>query len=112
MAYRSTYRPVKASLVDTKTGKETAIGGFKTDDGEFGNGTNTVHPRVGLYSNGRTGKEFVNGYCLEYHKTVHGVLGKDGVLFARSGFTGTQAFPGCWAGDNEPNFGTKMDCQA
>jgi alpha-glucosidase (family GH31 glycosyl hydrolase) len=26
-------------------------------------------------------------------------------LFARSGFTGTQAFPGCWAGDNEPNFG-------
>ena len=33
------------------------------------------------------------------------VLGLPGLLFARSGFTGSQAFPGCWAGDNEPNFG-------
>jgi alpha-D-xyloside xylohydrolase len=33
------------------------------------------------------------------------VLKSDGVLFARSGFSGTQKFPGCWAGDNEPNFG-------
>src|SRR5262249_21726884 len=24
-----------------------------------------------------------------------------------SGSTGTQAFPGCWAGDNQPNFGTE-----
>ena len=96
---------VKACMVDTGAGKETAIGGFKTDDGEFGNGTNTYIPETAVYSDGRTGKEFVNGYCVEYHKTVHGVLGKDGVLFARSGFTGSQAFPGCWAGDNEPNFG-------
>ena len=27
------------------------------------------------------------------------------MLFARSGFAGSQAFPGYWAGDNEPNFG-------
>jgi alpha-glucosidase (family GH31 glycosyl hydrolase) len=27
------------------------------------------------------------------------------MLWSRSGFTGTQAFPGHWAGDNEPNFG-------
>ena len=27
------------------------------------------------------------------------------MIFARSGFAGSQAFPGCWAGDNEPNFG-------
>jgi alpha-D-xyloside xylohydrolase len=46
-----------------------------------------------------------NGYCLEYHKAVWEVLGSSGVLFARSGFAGSQAFPGCWAGDNEPNFG-------
>jgi alpha-D-xyloside xylohydrolase len=96
---------IEACMVDTKSGKETAIGGFKTDDGEFSNGTNTYIPETAVYSDGRTGKEFVNGYCLEYHRTVHGVLGKDGVLFARSGFTGSQAFPGCWAGDNEPNFG-------
>ena len=94
-----------ASMVDTQSGKEPAIGGFKTDDGESGNGTNTYIPDTAVYSNGKTGKEFVNGYCLEYHKTVHGVLGEKGVLFARSGFSGTQAFPGCWAGDNEPNFG-------
>ena len=96
---------ITASLVNTKNGKETAIGGFKTDDGEAGNGENTYIPDSAVYSDGRTGKEFVNGFCLEYHKTVHGVLGKNGVLFARSGFSGSQAFPGCWAGDNEPNFG-------
>ncbi len=94
-----------ASRVDTKSGKEPAIGGFKTDDGESGNGTNTYIPDVAMYSDGRTGREIVNGYCLEYHRTVYNVLGKNGLLFARSGFTGTQAFPGCWAGDNEPNFG-------
>ena len=48
----------------------------------------------------------MNGYCREYHKTVYSVLGTDGLIFGRSGFTGTQAFPGCWAGDNQPNFGT------
>ena len=37
--------------------------------------------------------------------TAIAVLGSAGLIFARSGFTGTQAFPGCWAGDNEPNFG-------
>ena len=48
-----------------------------------------------------------NGYCVEYHRTVYEVLGENGLIFARSGFTGTQAFPGCWAGDNEPNFGAE-----
>ena len=33
------------------------------------------------------------------------MLGPQGALFARSGFVGSQAFPGSWAGDNEPNFG-------
>ena len=86
-------------------GSEPVIGGFKTDDGESGNGPNTYIPSTAHYADGRTGVEMKNGYCLEYHKTVWNVLGKDGVLFARSGFAGSQAFPGCWAGDNEPNFG-------
>lgn len=94
-----------ASEVATKSGKEPAIGGFKTDDGEVGNGTNTYIPDTASYSGGRTGREFVNGYCLEYHKTIYNVLGAAGVIFARSGFTGTQAFGGGWAGDNDPNFG-------
>ena len=40
------------------------------------------------------------------------MLGNERLLFARSGFAGTQAFPGCWAGDNEPNFGPTTACQA
>jgi len=98
---------LKASQVNTNSGREPAIGGFKTDDGEFGNGPNTYIPETASYSNGLTGREFVNGYCREYLKTVYSVLGRTGLIFARSGFTGTQAFPGCWAGDNQPNFGSE-----
>ena len=96
-----------SSDVATNSGTEPAIGGFKTDDGESGNGPNTYIPDTAVYSNGLTGRDFVNGYCREYHKTVYGVLGQSGLLFGRSGFAGTQAFPGCWAGDNQPNFGTE-----
>ena len=85
--------------------EETAIGGFKTDDGESGNGPNTYIPTNAVYADGRTGIEIRNGYCVEYQRAISSVLGKNGVLFARSGFTGSQAFPGHWAGDNEPNFG-------
>jgi alpha-D-xyloside xylohydrolase len=98
---------LEASEVNTNSGKEPAIGGFKTDDGEFSNGPNIYIPDTAVYANGRTGREFVNGYCLEYHRTVYNVLGTAGLIFARSGFTGTQAFPGYWAGDNEPNFGSE-----
>ena len=63
-------------------------------------------PATAVYADGRTGREIVNGYCVEYHRAVYEVLG-DGTVFARSGFTGTQAFPACWAGDNEPNFGAE-----
>ena len=86
-------------------GTEPVIGGFKTDDGESGNGPNTYIPTTATYADGRTGVEMRNGYCLEYHRSVWQVLGATGILFARSGFAGSQAFPGYWAGDNEPNFG-------
>jgi len=81
------------------------IGGWKTDDGETSNGGNVYIPESAHYSDGRTGKEMQNGYCVEYHKTVWSVLGTNGILFARSGFTGSQSYPGYWSGDNEPNFG-------
>ncbi len=96
-----------ASLVDTRSGPEPAIGGFKTDDGEVGNGQETYIPETAVYDNGLTGREFVNGYSVEYHRTVYEALGEKGLIFARSGFTGAQAFPACWAGDNEPNFGAE-----
>ena len=97
---------VAASEVKTASGAaEPVIGGFKTDDGESGNGPNTYIPTTAVYADGRTGVEMRNGYCLEYHKTIWNVLGTAGLLFARSGFAGSHAFPGYWAGDNEPNFG-------
>jgi len=97
---------VADSKVSTRDGNsEPAIAGFKTDDGESGNGPNTYIPASAQYADGRTGIEMRNGYCVEYHSAVWNVLGKDGVLFARSGFVGSHAFPGSWAGDNEPNFG-------
>ncbi len=105
---------IEQGRTDTRTGArgETAVGGFKTDDGEAQtirganhNPTGQYIPETAAYADGRTGKELRNGYCVEYHKTISGVLGDKGLIFARSGFTGTQAFPGGWAGDNEPNFG-------
>jgi alpha-D-xyloside xylohydrolase len=91
--------------VDAANGRESAIGGFKTDDGEFGNGEDVYIPARASYANGLNGSQFVNGHCVEYHRTIYDVLGNAGFLFARSGFSGTQALPACWAGDNQPNFG-------
>jgi len=81
------------------------IGGFKTDDGESGNPPGSYIPKTASYFDGRTGMEMQNGYATEYHKAIWNVLGTNGVLFARSGFTGSQAYSGYWAGDNVPNFG-------
>jgi len=99
-----------SSSVTTRTGREPAIGGFKTDDGESRSSDGNVYiPENATYADGRTGREMRNAYCIEYHGAVYRALraavGDDGLIFARSGFTGTQAFPGCWAGDNAPNFG-------
>ena len=82
------------------------IGGFKTDDGESGSADGNVYiPTNAFYFDGRTGREMRNGYAPAYQGTVWNVLGTNGVLWARSGFTGSQAYPACWAGDNQPNFG-------
>lgn len=83
------------------------IGGWKTDDGESRSGSDIYIPTNAYYSDGRTGVEMRNGFCVEYHRTVWNVLNTNGVLFARSGFTGSQAYPGYWSGDNEPNFGAE-----
>jgi len=82
------------------------IGGFKTDDGESGSADgNTYIPTNAVYDDGRTGIEMRNGFSPMYERTVWSVLGTNGILWARSGFTGSQAYPACWAGDNQPNFG-------
>ena len=92
-------------MVTRSGARQSAIGGFKTDDGESSNGPNTYIPSTAHYADGRTGVEMRNGYCVTYQKAVWEVLGHHGILFARSGYVGSASFPGCWAGDNEPNFG-------
>ena len=83
------------------------IGGFKTDDGESASSDGSTYiPTTAVYSDGRTGVEMRNGFCVTYHKAIWNVLGTNGLVMARSGFTGSQAYPGCWAGDNQPNFGS------
>jgi alpha-D-xyloside xylohydrolase len=94
-------------VAQSQSGGFNVIGGFKTDDGEAINsnpGTPYI-PAYAVYFDGRTGVEMRNGYCVEYHKSIWNVLGTNGLLFARSGFTGSQTYPGGWAGDNQPNFG-------
>ncbi|HLX95037.1 MAG TPA: TIM-barrel domain-containing protein [Verrucomicrobiae bacterium] len=82
------------------------IGGFKTDDGESGSADgNSYIPTNAVYYDGRTGIEMRNGYAPMYERTIWNVLGTNGILWARSGFTGSQAYPASWAGDNQPNFG-------
>ena len=104
---------LERSGVTTQAGtREPAIGGFKTDDGETRSSDGNVYiPESASYADGRTGREMQNGYCVEYHRAVYNtlreVVGANGLIFARSGFTGTQAFPGYWAGDNAPNFGAE-----
>jgi len=93
-----------SKVVTANSSLEPVIGGFKTDDGEAIKGGGTYIPTTAVYSDGRTGLEMQNGYSVEYHKTVSGVLGENGILFARSGYNGTGAFPAGWPGDNQPNY--------
>ncbi len=94
----------QSNVPTASAGTESAIGGFKTDDGEALNSGSPYIPTTAVYADGRTGVEMRNGFCIEYHKTISSVLGSNGILFARSGFTGTGAFPGGWPGDNQPNY--------
>ena len=80
------------------------MGGFKTDDGEAETYGTPYIPTSAVYFDGRTGVEMRNGFAPEYHKTVWNVLGTNGLVFGRSGFTGSHAYPGIWAGDNKPDF--------
>jgi alpha-D-xyloside xylohydrolase len=106
------------SRVPTKAGAmEPSICGFKTDDGEAVTAPGANNNPKGEYLTEEakyfdpavTATEMRNHYCVEYHKAVYGILtaavgANRGLIFSRGGSHGSQAFPGCWAGDNEPNF--------
>jgi alpha-D-xyloside xylohydrolase len=106
------------SRVTSKSGaKEPAVCGFKTDDGEAVTTPGANNNKDGVYLSNEatyfdpafTAREMRNRYSVEYHKAVYTILNdtvgpEGGLIFSRGGFHGSQAFPGCWAGDNEPNF--------
>lgn len=84
--YRSLHIPLLQSGVDV----------FKTDFGE-------QMPEDCFASDGRTGRELHNELAILYNKTVYEVtrdFGRSGpVVFARSGWAGSQNYPVQWGGD-------------
>ena len=76
---------------------EMGVDGFKTDGGEHLWGLNLQ------FSDGRRGAEVWNLYPNLYQKAYYGFANErrnhDAILFSRAGFTGTQAYPCHWAGD-------------
>ncbi|OWY69657.1 hypothetical protein B7486_20120 [cyanobacterium TDX16] len=82
--------------------REWRFAALKCDDGEG----NFVQDAV--FHDGSTASEMKNRYATLYldaaQKYIDERLSGDGVLFARCGFSGTQRFPFCWAGDNEASF--------
>ncbi|MBK8780715.1 MAG: hypothetical protein IPO22_02695 [Anaerolineales bacterium] len=76
---------------------ELGIDGFKTDGGEHLWGRDVV------FANGLRGDEGVNLYpnlyVGAYHRYSNQKRNGDALTFSRAGFTGAQAFPAHWAGD-------------
>jgi alpha-glucosidase (family GH31 glycosyl hydrolase) len=78
--------------------EEVGVDGFKTDGGEHGWGTDLV------YADGTHGGETNNRFPVLYTGAYHELMrsaGRDPVTFSRAGFTGSQAFPCHWAGDED-----------
>jgi alpha-glucosidase (family GH31 glycosyl hydrolase) len=76
---------------------EVGIDGFKTDGGEH------IWGRDLQFSNGMRGDEvwnlYPNLYVGAYHEFVDRKRNGQGATFSRAGFTGAQAYPCHWAGD-------------
>jgi alpha-glucosidase (family GH31 glycosyl hydrolase) len=76
---------------------DLGVDGFKTDGGEH------IWGRDLLFSNGMRGDEvwnlYPNLYVGAYHEFVDRKRNGQGATFSRAGFTGAQAYPCHWAGD-------------
>jgi alpha-glucosidase (family GH31 glycosyl hydrolase) len=76
---------------------EMGVDGFKTDGGEHLWGRDVV------FANGLRGDEglnlYPNLYVGAYHRFAREKRNGDALTFSRAGFTGAQAFPCHWAGD-------------
>ena len=78
---------------------ELGVDGFKTDGGEF------ILSDKARFFDGTTGAEGRNLYPQLYTKAYTGFLEPGQVLFSRAGYTGAQATPMLWAGDQLSDFG-------
>ena len=75
---------------------------FKTDFGED-------IPADCIFYNGKSGEEMRNAYSILYNDVVFDEIKKmkgeaNGLVWARSGFTGMQKYPVCWSGDPRSSF--------
>jgi alpha-D-xyloside xylohydrolase len=102
----------QSNVTTANSSLEAAIGGFKNDDGEATNDGPSYIPTTVAYFDGSTGLTMQNGYCIQYNKALSSVLGSNGILLARSGFTGTQQYPSNWPGDHEPNYSQSNGLQS
>ena len=78
--------------------EEVGVDGFKTDGGEHAWGADL------RYADGSDGGETNNRYPVLYAAAYHELLrslGRAPVTFSRAGFTGSQAYPCHWAGDED-----------
>lgn len=79
------------------------VDGFKTDGGEHLWGSDVTNHV------GETGHSAANTYPTHYLRTYHEFLNGHGhtqpVTFSRAGFTGAQAYPAHWAGDEDSTWG-------
>ena len=76
--------------------EDVGIDGFKTDGGEHAWGEDL------RYADGSSGSAGNNAYPVAYSAAYHQLLhdvGLNGITFSRAGFTGSQAYPCHWAGD-------------
>ncbi|MEW6040665.1 MAG: glycoside hydrolase family 31 protein, partial [Elusimicrobiota bacterium] len=96
---------------------DIGVDGFKTDGGEG------VLPGM-FFADGKTGAEMRNLYPVLYNRTMYELVNpalsnntsslrslrrksgvkESGFLWARSGFAGSQRYPGLWAGDQGAEF--------
>jgi 1,3-alpha-isomaltosidase len=78
--------------------EEVGVDGFKTDGGEHAWSAET------RYGDGSRGGETNNRFPVLYARAYHQLLreaGRAPVTFSRAGYSGSQAFPAHWAGDED-----------
>jgi alpha-glucosidase (family GH31 glycosyl hydrolase) len=77
---------------------EIGVDGFKTDGGEHAWGVDLQ------YLDGHSGLEKNNLFPVAYAQTFHELMtesDKNAITFSRAGFSGSSAYPICWAGDED-----------